>query len=470
MESSAVLERAVELAGIASGSRIVAAVSGGPDSVALLDTLERLAGRYNWVLLVAHVNHGLRGEEADGDEQFVRDLASGRGLEMEVARLCFSPCERVSEATARTARYAALERMQTRWGGDLIATGHTADDQAETFIMRLLRGSGVRGLAAMSTRRDTIVRPFLGIQREVILTALQERGLVYRLDSTNRTPRPLRNRVRSQVLPVLALLQPRTVEMIGRAAANLAVTADFLRGEADRVLDDIVIERSAESIEGSVSLWRALHPVLQYGVLERLLESLHGVPCELDAATFARASAALAGDPHVRHQMTLPGTVLQTSGGRFTLRTQSLAADEQWEPTILAVPSVVRFPGGEVSAEGLSADAAALSRIVTVSSANHALCKAQRVTPPLIVRCRQPGDRLRPLGAGGSRKVQDVLVDHHVPAARRGLVPIVSDARGVVWVAGHVLDERYALTAADREVIHLVFRPPPGHDRDTMRG
>jgi len=218
----------------APGERVVVAVSGGADSVALLAALAEAKSRLGITLLCGHFNHRLRAAEADGDEEFVAALCDRLGLPFHSARAELTLTGASIEARARRQRYAFLRALAAQQGATRIATAHTLDDQAETVLMRLLRGSGSDGLRAIRAVRGILVRPLIEVSRSAVLDYLAERGLTYRTDTSNRDLRFLRNRVRHEVLPVLTAINPSVRDSLARTAATIESDAADLDRRARR--------------------------------------------------------------------------------------------------------------------------------------------------------------------------------------------------------------------------------------------
>ena len=214
-----------------SGHHVVVAVSGGPDSIALLSLLHRLAPSWRLTLTVAHCNYGLRGGESDADESFVSTFCRERQLNLVVHRPSLVKRRQRSslQAAAREARYDFMKQLANELGADRIAVGHTANDQAETVLMWLLRGAGMTGLAGMPyAREDRIIRPLLAATREEVLAYLDHEGLTYRRDSSNEKPLYHRNRIRKELFPVLTQLAPAAVRVLRRQADLLREDEHFL--------------------------------------------------------------------------------------------------------------------------------------------------------------------------------------------------------------------------------------------------
>lgn len=218
---------------IRPGDAVLVAVSGGADSVCLLTLLHEMRERAlapGIVLRIAHVNYGLRGDESEGDEAFVRDLGANLGVPVSCERAPLMPTSGGTlQSRAREARYAFFRRMLQEQGMTSVATGHTADDQAETVLLWLMRGAGMTGLAGIPVKREgAVVRPLLGVTRQQVLAYLAFRGLSYRSDSSNDRPQYRRNRIRQEVVPVLRAMNPRIVEVLARGADLLSADAALL--------------------------------------------------------------------------------------------------------------------------------------------------------------------------------------------------------------------------------------------------
>lgn len=438
--------------------RILVAVSGGPDSVALLRALV-VVGRD---LAVAHVNHGLRGEESDGDEAFVRALAAELGVPAMLRRVdtrAEAAREASLEAVARRLRYRALADMRAVWSGDLVATGHTEDDQAETVLLNLLRGSGLSGLTGMDAGRTRLIRPFLSVSRATVLQALEEWEQPYRVDSSNADRRFTRNRLRAEVMPALQQLNPRAITTLARSARILRGDADFIDAEADRAITSLgaTVERGSASI--SRAGWAALHPALAAAVGRRLIRMILGDVFDIDGRhTAAMVEAVRRGEPM---SIQLPRNLNLGVGNLLaTMRVGPAPRVTSPAPVTLQVPGSVDTETGTLAAVRLGdITGADVGRLLTVAGPFHALCDAEAAGEHLFIRSRRPGDRIKPSGSNGTRKVQDVMVDARVPRADRDRIPIVANDSHIVWIPGLMLDRRAAATPDTAHILHLVWKP-----------
>jgi len=403
-----------------SGQTLLCALSGGPDSVALADALATLATRQGFTLLAAHLDHGLRPESA-ADATFCAELCERLGVRLvsgcaDVRARARS--ERISiEEAARAERYAFLRRVKDAERAVAIAVAHTEDDQAETFLMRLVRGSGGAGLAAMRIHSGDLIRPLLGVSRDDVLAHLHARGLPWREDETNRDLAFARNRVRHELIPYLERhFNPRVRRALSR-------TAGLLGGE-QKLLEPLAPPPPLEA-DGSVRL---------------SVSELRDAPDALSRMRIRRAVEATGGlrgvsEVHVRGILRLArrpggsGRSLVLPGRRAAfvsfdwLRIGPRLRVEPCYAFPLSVPGRVELPGGQA----LVAEPAAAG---PVSEARGALVRLPE--GPLEVRTRRPGDRVRVRGRAQSLK--RYLIARRVPAEQRGRLPLVAAGREVLWM------------------------------------
>jgi tRNA(Ile)-lysidine synthase len=312
----------------------------------------------------------------------------------------------------------------------------------------------------MHSQSGDLRRPFLSIPHEAILRALQEMGQGYRLDSTNTDPRFMRNRIRRELIPLLTLLQPHAVRVIGRTASLLRQESEYLDAETDRALEHLDVRAGPEEVSASLAAWQALHPALRRRLLRRLIRIQSGDlrdiaerHVELLETTLSSASPSELKDrlPH--------GLQLWVGRRRFSLRFGTLAAPRLASASFI-VPGELELPGGRLTGEiQENVSAEEVERLLTVCGPFNALFDADLLGTELTVRARRPGDRMRPIGLGGSRKLQDILTDRHVPVAERDLLPVIQNDRHIVWIVGIVCDERTAVSSTSTRLARLRFTP-----------
>ena len=395
---------------LTDGDRVLCAVSGGADSMALLMGLYLLREKLGISLEAAHFNHCLRGAESDEDEAFVRAFCQGLNIPFHCGREQVVPGKKGLEAAAREVRYHYLTSLEGK-----IATAHTADDNAETVLMHLLRGTGLKGLGAIAPQRGKIIRPMLSITREELLDFLNEYHIDYRTDSSNLEDDFLRNRLRHRVMPLLAQENPRLAEKLSAMALRLRQDEQALQELA--VVDGPLL----------VSVLTQKPAAVRYRILERFLKE-NGVR-EPEAEHLALAdSLVFSKRPSAR--VMLPGGVLL-----YRQYDRILCGREQEVPRekSLSCPGVTEF--GEYSL------------ICTPANewTNTKDCFTVCVKGDLRVRSRQSGDELRL--SGGRKSLKKLFIDRKVPADLRPFIPVLTDEKGVVGVYGigadldHIVDQ-----------------------------
>ena len=427
------------------GEHLLVAVSGGPDSTALLAALAELAPGRGLRLTAAHVDHGLRGGEGAEEAAQVAALATRLGVGF-AGRTIAVGAGADLESRARRARYRALGAMAEEVGATRLVTGHTRDDQVETLLLRLLRGAGRRGLGGMRAAGGRLLRPLLDVSRADVRRFIADRGLTFALDRTNADLRRARNRVRRLLVPFL------TTEFNPRVGPALAALAGRLRDE-DTFLATAAETRAAAHIAGErlqtavaeeppalarriVRVWveARIGRGLTAGHVERVLALAWGV---------GRGSVAVPGGARVLREgdslVCRPGRAAVARSFRLAITPGETVAhpDGGWRLT-LSPPRPRR--AGEARA----------------ASTARALFDADALGTDLVVRSPEAGDRLGLLG-GGTRKLQDVFVDAKVPREARSVVPVLSAGTDILWVAGLVRGRGAALAAGTTRVVEGVL-------------
>ncbi len=419
---------------IGEGERVLAAVSGGADSAALLEALCRLAPCRKWVLSAAHLNHGLRGEEGDRDEAFVKSLADRMRVPLACRRLDHGALRdrggKSLEEAARDARYGFLREAAEASGAGRIALGHNRGDQAETVLMNVVRGTGLDGLKGMLPVRDGLfVRPLIYASRREIAEFLNREGLPFREDATNRDQRFFRNRVRRDLLPHLSSrYNLRVEEGLARLADIARRENDFLEVTVREVLKRLVPFRTESRIEVPLDGLAGLHEAVRFRVVKTLLDSL--APGRRVGSGHAESVLALAAGDRPQGLLHLPGGVTAVKEyGRLILLTRVPEAAGYEYP--VAVPGRIAIPGA-----GCRLHVSLVEPPWEKTTGRVVLFDAEKLSFPLTVRPPRPGDRIRPFGLGGTKKLQDLFTDRKIPRSRRSVVPVLEDRGGILWVAG----------------------------------
>ena len=457
------------------GEGVLVAVSGGPDSVALLHILHRLAPEFGVRLNVAHLNHCLRGEEAEEDARFVQGLGESLGLDVTVGKVNLQEVSRRGslQAAARAARYRFLEEVALRKGASRIAVGHHLDDQAETVLMRFLRGAGADGLAGMAPERRIsaggaviLIRPLLEVTRRQLQTYLERHKLPFRRDSSNRNPDYLRNNVRMELIPLLEGRYNRRLSAhLAGLARQMRWDAQHLQAEAAAALTDLS-EPGGREPGLAVTLDRRRAADLPPAVLTRVLRQAHERLAQGGAAldqSHIEAVLHLVGIGEGSASLDLPGGVVaRRAYDKLILAVRGAVVLPPEVP--LAVPGRARLPGSDLAVVAELLPAA--SDQTRLAAPDRAVFDYDLLRPsggPLRVRTRRPGDRLQPQGlSSGSRKVQDLLVDAKISRFKRDLVPLVVAGPDVLWVAGVRQSRLYPVTDQTRLVLALGLEPDGG--------
>lgn len=432
------------------GDCVLVAVSGGPDSVCLLNALWSLSKEFAFTLHIAHLDHMFRGRESADEALFVAGLAKKLGVPAVVEKIDVPAFCRErglsSQEGARTVRYDFLQNVAKTAGATRIATGHTADDQAETFLMRLLRGAGVSGLSAIPPVRDNIIRPLIDVTRGEVMAYIREHGLEFATDPSNAQSVYMRNRIRRDLLPLLRHFNPRVVE-------TLSTEAELLRDE-NEAMEACLAERSGGILRQEpygVVLERASFNALPQAFKRRLfLQAVQIVDEDISGLT--RQNGWLSSvqiDEAVSFMKTArSGRVLQLPGNvrlerEYEAFIVSRETDAQVFSRVLTLPGVTRIP--EL---GLQAETAIAESPDEDFTLKNYLWQAEfdydKIHKPLVLRSRLSGDRFYPSGMGGrSKKLQDYFTDEKVPRRKRNMIPLLVSGEDIVWVVGFRTDARF---------------------------
>jgi len=433
------------------GDCLIVGVSGGADSVALLDLLATLPD-FPLTLIVAHLNHCLRGDESDGDEQFVQALAARYQVPCELHRVDvrqYADQQRISlEEAGRKARYAFFDELRTKHHANAIAVAHHSDDQAETLLLRLLRGAGTTGLSAMApVNQAGIIRPLLGISRQELRDHLTDRLLTFREDSSNSDQAYLRNRIRHELLPLLQEYNPAIAE-------RLSATASLL-GEDETLLLHCT-ETAFKQLARTGTTWNSLS-----------LTDLRQQPRPLRLRLYRKAIQDILGNLQrfERHHYQLLDSLLLegSTGASLNLPCRLIAmltADQLlFAPKELLQPAppcscTIDSPGRYELGNGLSLTVEQAQPPLAWQGLSGTACyiDATQAPFPWQVRPIAPGDRLELLGSKGSRSVQDLLTDLKIPRYLRPCLPLICQDNQPLWLAS-IRRSRHALVAPDQQQV-----------------
>ena len=384
---------------VSPGDTVICAVSGGADSVALLFCLYLLKDKLGITLEAAHFNHRLRGEESDRDEVFVKDLCDRYDIPLHIGSGNVVPGKKGLEAAARDARYGYFKTLSGK-----IATAHTADDNAETVLLHLVRGTGLKGLGGIAPINGSIIRPMLGVTRQDVEGFLEEWCLSHITDSSNAADAFLRNRIRHHVMPLLKAENPKLAE-------NLSAMALSLR-EDEKILSSLAEKETLPTEEAL----KTMPPALRNRALEAFLKR-SGVK-EPEQSHLALAEKLVFSDKPSARAAFPGGITIARSYNSLTV----LREEEPLEETLLPCPGEAELPGYRV----VCTPAETIENTPTVFTV--------RPQGTMVLRCRQGGDTIR-LSAG-TKQLKKLFIDRKIPAAQRLQIPVLSDDRGVLGVCG----------------------------------
>ena len=442
---------------------LLVAVSGGPDSVCLLHVLVKIQDELGIRLHVAHLNHQLRGADSEGDAQYVAELANHLGIAATIERRdvkSYQAQQRLSlEEAAREVRYTFLAEVARSTGASRAAVGHITDDHVETILMHLVRGIGTRGLRGLQPCSEwqsqgnslTVIRPLLSISRKETASYCRRHKLKPRLDASNLSLSPLRNRIRLELLPLMQSYNPQVTEALLRMAQIAREDLDFINEESKQLWEQI-----AQKQENTIILDRErfleLPLALKRHLIRAAIEKIIGNLRDIETRHIDQVVAAL--NKPAGRKISLPeGLIFVVEYDRYLLGVDPAALSPF--PVIegefaLKIPGETHLPGWQV-------EAAIIAREQVVQEDNDftAYFDRDKTGDMLTVRPRQRGDRFQPLGMSQPKKVGGFMIDARIPQAWRRRIPVVCSPNQIVWIVGWRIDERVKVTEATKQVLRL---------------
>jgi len=455
---------------------VVVGVSGGADSMTLLHLLVGLNRNLGWRLRlhVAHFNHQLRGTEAEKDAAFVEAAANGLDLSCtietrDIARMA----ERESlgvEELGRRERYAFFERVCLRADSRIIAVGHQADDNAETILHRILRGTGLRGLAGIPRSRPLrpestvrIIRPLLNYGGRSLRSYLADEGVAYREDRSNAALEPMRNRIRNMILPKIETeVNPQVRDALTRLGEQARWLEEYLQETVHRTFQTLIISRTDQVLTLNADALSRKSRIVQTELIRVAYRSFGLGEQDLSFSHLVSVLELIA-DPASGKQTQMPGGM--TVEKRYQQLIFSFLSAQPRE--MIAAEVAVHLPGKtrltvrrlEIDCDVREVAPQDIPQLRKSGASMEEFVDLDAVRPPLVVRTRRRGERFFPLGAPGSKKLSDFLIDAKVAPAERERVMVVCDQLGPIWIIGHRIDDRVKLTGMTRRVLHLRAKP-----------
>ena len=437
------------------GDLVIVAVSGGADSVCLLDILFILKKILGIELVVAHFDHGLRPGEDEYETDFVKSLTASFDCDFTTKKAARSlkPGIASLEEKARDLRYRFLNEVKDKFSAQKIATGHNLNDQAETVLMRLLRGSGPPGLSGIPPVRDThIIRPLIEITRSEIESYLDSKGLSHITDSSNFKTGHLRNEIRLNLLPQLQEYQPKIVEILGRTAGIAREENLWLERKAETWIKKWAEAGSGNEIVLPLSRFKDLPEPLKNHVLRQALKMTAGSLRRI-TVTNIDAIKRMAGSSKPQAEITLPNSLAVKRVYDRLIFLKSKAQTPERFCYIIDGPGAFNLEtlGGTIQLEEV--ERKALSKLKT--SPRIACLDADLITYPLMLRNFLPGDKFVPLGMTGHKKLKSYFIDMKIPSHIRACIPILTKENQPIWICGLRIDDRYKVTPTTKRVLKI---------------
>ena len=454
------------------GDRVLVAVSGGVDSMVLLQALVELRDEFELSLTVAHLDHRLRPESKE-DARFVKQSAEELGLPIvlkaiDVAAFIkkhkFSP-----EEGAREARYNFLGSAAKKFKADKIALGHTLNDQVETFLMRLLRGAGLEGLRGIPPVRDKFIRPLIECSRKEILKFAQDRKLKFRQDQTNFETKYFRNKIRLSLLPLLERYNPNILQTIARTAELLRQANNYLEAQACERLKAATISCNANSLTLNREELLSQPEIMRELIIRQAIEHVRGDLRKIEFVHVKEILSEIERDK-LKAALHLPGGLLFERRAEQILLTKCPKVASKIQPYEFPLNpertnllkeigwrfdfkrQVRKLPSSQVNKASYK-----LADLQTCKLVNcfEEFIDYDKIKPPLLIRNRRPGDRFTPLGMGASKKLQDFFVDAKVPYDQRDEIPLLCDQGGIIWVVGMRLSDKYKVRPRTKHILKI---------------
>ncbi len=450
---------------VSNQRKLLVAVSGGPDSVCLLHILVNLKNELGIELHVAHLNHQLRGAESEADTTYVADIVHRLGIPATIEKRdvkAYQAHQHISlEEAAREVRYAFLAQVARSIGARQVAVGHTTDDHIETILMHLIRGTGTRGLGGLqpsavwqsSGNSITVIRPLLEVSREETAGYCHHHQLMPRIDTSNLSLSPLRNRIRHQFLPLLQSYNPKVTEALLRTARITTDALAFIDSEIARLWSEIAQEQE-DTIILDKGKFLELPPALKQYLLRASIERRLGNLMDIETRHIERIMTALAKP--AGKKISLPGNLIfSIDYDRYLLCSDPTALSPFPALSgefLLNIPGETLLPGWRIEATVIPPEA------MKGDSGKYRACfDLDKAGNQVTLRTRQPGDRFQPLGMSQPKKLGEFMIDAKIPSAWRQRVPIVCSPQHILWVVGWRIDERVKVTSTTNQILCLEF-------------
>lgn len=445
------------------GDRLIVGVSGGVDSMVLLHLLNACRKEFNLSLIVAHVNHGLRPEESEREAHLVQKESERLGFQFEYGKFDVKKIQRMGGLSAQDAgrriRFQFFKNLLLKNQAQKIALGHNADDQVETILLRLIRGSGLQGLKGMlPIREGRVIRPLLEAYREEIESFAREKEIPFLVDSSNLKEDYLRNRVRLSLIPLIEReYQPAFKEIVAKISAILREENDYLDRGAEESYQKIVHQENG-AVFFKFSEFQALHKAIQWRVIQKIWGRMNKeemIPEQGEGLNVDSIYRRLRQSP--------PSFLLELPCGIYLEKRYDMVLLKSGKPKPPAPFQAELVMPGRTFIEEIGRTVVAEETVrdekfkILKESPNTALLDYEKLQFPLKVRSFRPGDRFQPLGTKGTQKLKKFFIDHKIPKFERQKIPLLISGEKIVWIVGYRIDEQVKVTEKTRKILRVEF-------------
>lgn len=451
---------------LTQGEGIVAGVSGGADSVCLLFVLRKIQERLGGKLFVAHVNHGLRGEAASADQEFVRRLCEAWQLPFYVKQVDLRAIARErklsEEEAGRLVRYDFFRRVAEETGAAKIAVGHNAEDQAETLLFHLIRGSSLKGLGGILPVQGAVIRPLLCVKRQEIEQYLRENGLSFCVDQTNLEDAYTRNRIRHRLLPLMEEINPEVVEALGRTARDCAAADAFLEAEAAEAAAKYVMKcQGLEGVEVRKEAFSSLPPVVVDKLLMQTLAMVLGSRKDLGAVHIGALRALQAGETGKTRNLPCGAAAENRYGTLILFKRKEAEEFPEAEAELVLPENKQEDAAGEIAlsnGDKIRYSIRNYEKSMKIPQNRYTKwLNYDIIDSTLRFRTRKTGDWIQILAGSGRKKLQDYLVNEKIPRSERNRLVLLAEGDEILWIVGYRLSEKVKVKEDTKRILQLTY-------------
>ncbi|MBO8131178.1 MAG: tRNA lysidine(34) synthetase TilS [Candidatus Marinimicrobia bacterium] len=435
---------------------IIVGVSGGVDSMSLLHILKCLSTVYGFILHVAHLNHLLRGELANRDENLVEQFCKDNNIDFHVRRINireFAEKEDLSlEMAGRKARYNFFHEISLKLPNSVIATGHTLDDHIETVLLRFFKGTGIEGLRGIPIKEGNIIRPIRFVRKYELYRYARENKIPFNEDHTNYLEIYQRNIIRHVIIPrIIKDLNPNVVTSINNVSQIADEFCDYVNNTIDvNRIGDLIASRKMDSVEVNIKTFKNLHPFLGKIVLRRILLEFGLNASKISFDKINKTYNLIVNDNVGKRLDIGEGIRIYIDRERFCIKKQKI---DSWECIAISVNSTVENEYFIFKSELINKNSIKFER----ENLNVEFIDYDKVIGDLKLRKWKRGDKIKPLGMNGHKKVSDIYVDKKVPFWKKDMIPLLVDSKNIIWVCGLVLSEDYKIDDKTKNVLKVEY-------------